>query len=561
MAAELGSFRYGSSMRHYALLILICLAAFLPGIASLPPIDRDEPRFVQASKQMAEGGDYIDIRFQGESRYKKPIGIYWLQSAAVEMAGGGAAAPIWAYRLVSVLGGLIAVCATFAIGRSLFGEREGLIAAIALAGIFGLAFEARIAKTDAFLLATAVVAQGALAGFYLAMRKGEKAPGRTVWLFWIAEAVAILIKGPIVPLLSALTVGAVAAFDRDWRWLRGLKPIRGLVLVLLIVAPWIIAISLKGGWAFWQESVGKDMMGKVASGQESHGFPPGYYVLTYSLFLWPFGAMALEGGLAALRRFRSDPRLLFLLCWYLPWWIVCELMPTKLPHYVLPAYPALLLLMAWHLNRSEGAEAAPSPPWMFWLVWIARVGVIAVTVALAALAVGLPLYFDGFSAWSIPSAIAFVAAGWLGSGIMVTWQPLRRVVGATLASMVGMGLLAGQVLPSLDQIWLGREVARAYSAAKPCADSKLASAGYDEPSLVFLTATDTLLTDGAGAAAWLKGNRCGVAAVERVEEPAFQAAFNQSAAKPIALSKIQGLNFSNGRAVSVTLYRLPFESQ
>ena len=150
-------------MRHYALLILLCLCAFLPGIATLPPIDRDEPRFVQASKQMAESGDLVDIRFQDESRYKKPVGIYWLHNAALALSGQGADAPIWVYRLVSVLGGLIAVCATFATGRRLFGDRAGLIAAIALAGIFGLAFEARIAKTDAMLLATAVLAQGALA--------------------------------------------------------------------------------------------------------------------------------------------------------------------------------------------------------------------------------------------------------------------------------------------------------------------------------------------------------------------------------------------------------------
>jgi 4-amino-4-deoxy-L-arabinose transferase-like glycosyltransferase len=548
-------------MRHYALLILICLAAFLPGLASLPPIDRDEPRFMQASKQMAESGDYVDIRFQGESRYKKPIGIYWLQSAAVEIAGGGAAAPAWAYRLVSVLGGLIAVCGTFAIGRTLFGEREGLIAAVALVGIFGLAFEARIAKTDAFLLATAVMAQGALAGLYLASRKGEKSPGLTFWLFWIAEAVAILIKGPILPLLSALTVGAIVVFDRDWRWLRGLKPVRGLIVVALIVAPWIIAISLKGGWAFWQESVGKDMLGKVSSGQESHGFPPGYYVLTYSLFLWPFGAMALEGGLAALRRFRTDPRLLFLLAWYLPWWIVCELMPTKLPHYVLPAYPALLLLMAWHVNRPDEAGEAPSPWWITCLVWAARVGVIAVTLGLAALAVGLPFYFDSFAIWSVPSALAFLFAGWLGSGIVVNWPPLRRVAGATLASMLAMGLLAGQVLPGIGPIWAGREIARAFAEARPCPDARLASAGYEEPSLVFLTATDTLLTDGAGAAAWLKGNSCGIAAVESAEEPAFQSAFNQSVAKPLALSTVNGFNFSNGRSLSITLYRLPLENQ
>src|SRR4051812_4601061 len=200
-------------MRQYILLIALCLAAFLPGIATLPPIDRDEPRFLQASKQMAESGDFVDIRFQDESRYKKPVGIYWLHNAALALSGQGSDAPIWVYRLVSVLGALIAVCATFATGRRLFGDRAGLIAAIALAGIFGLAFEARIAKTDAVLLATAVLAQGALARIYLAGRKGQPPAGRAAWLFWIAQAAAILIKGPIVPLLSILTIAALAIFD------------------------------------------------------------------------------------------------------------------------------------------------------------------------------------------------------------------------------------------------------------------------------------------------------------------------------------------------------------
>jgi 4-amino-4-deoxy-L-arabinose transferase-like glycosyltransferase len=396
-------------MKRYLLLTTLCLAAFLPGIAALPPIDRDEPRFLQASKQMAETGDLVDIRFRDESRYKKPVGIYWLHNAALALSGRGAEAPIWVYRLISVLGGLIAVCATFATGRFLFGDRAGLISAIALAGVFGLAFEARIAKTDAVLLATAVLAQGALARLYLSDARRRARLGGAAWLFWVAQAAAILIKGPGVPLLSTLTICALVLFDRDRSWLRNLKPVRGLMIVALLVAPWAIAISLKSGWAFWQESVGKDMLDKVSSGQETHGFPPGYYVLTFSLFLWPFGALASDGFLAAFNRFRSDPRLRFLLAWYVPYWIACELLATKLPHYLLPGYPALLLLMGWHLTAQDTNGTLPR--WQVWVVYAARFGVAAVTAGLAALAIGVPLYFGGFSLWSVPCAAAFVAAG------------------------------------------------------------------------------------------------------------------------------------------------------
>ena len=74
------------------LLVLLSLALFLPGFASLQPMDRDEPRFAQATKQMLETGDFVAIRFQEEARNKKPVGVYWLQAgfvAGAEALGSG----------------------------------------------------------------------------------------------------------------------------------------------------------------------------------------------------------------------------------------------------------------------------------------------------------------------------------------------------------------------------------------------------------------------------------------------------------------------------------------
>src|ERR1700690_2621128 len=78
----------GSHVRAIAFLTLCGLLLFLPGFFNIPPIDRDEARFAQATKQMVESSDFVDIRFQDEVRYKKPVGIYWLQSAAVEITSG-----------------------------------------------------------------------------------------------------------------------------------------------------------------------------------------------------------------------------------------------------------------------------------------------------------------------------------------------------------------------------------------------------------------------------------------------------------------------------------------
>src|ERR1700739_517095 len=100
----------------YGLLGGLCLCLYLPGIAAIPPLDRDEARFAQATRQMLETGDFLRIRFQDEARNKKPAGIYWLQATAVSVFSRPAATTIWPYRLPSLLGGIAASLLTFAFG-------------------------------------------------------------------------------------------------------------------------------------------------------------------------------------------------------------------------------------------------------------------------------------------------------------------------------------------------------------------------------------------------------------------------------------------------------------
>src|SRR4029077_4601483 len=116
LGAALG-FATASHARAMLLLVFVSLVSFLPGFFNIPPVDRDEARFAQATKQMLEARDYIDIRFQDEVRYKKPVGIYWLQAAAVK-TGEALGVPqarttIWLYRLPSLFGAIGAVLLTY----------------------------------------------------------------------------------------------------------------------------------------------------------------------------------------------------------------------------------------------------------------------------------------------------------------------------------------------------------------------------------------------------------------------------------------------------------------
>jgi 4-amino-4-deoxy-L-arabinose transferase-like glycosyltransferase len=120
----------GNNLKHYLGLILLCLVLYLPGLTTLPPVDRDEARFVQATRQMLESKDFVQIRFQNKPRHKKPIGIYWLQAAAVTITGSSRTNQVWPYRLPSLLGALAAVLLTFAFGKNLFDRTTGLLAAI-----------------------------------------------------------------------------------------------------------------------------------------------------------------------------------------------------------------------------------------------------------------------------------------------------------------------------------------------------------------------------------------------------------------------------------------------
>src|SRR6201996_8545157 len=169
--SALFDFAIATRRRTAVVLALISFLAFLPGFFQIPPIDRDEPRYAQASKQMIETGDYVDIRFINEEANDKPVGIYWLQAATVKTAEAlglhGARDRIWVYRLPSLFGAIGAVLATFWCALAFVGRRGAALAALIMAASTLLGVEARLAKTDAMLLLRVGGAKGALGGGYL----------------------------------------------------------------------------------------------------------------------------------------------------------------------------------------------------------------------------------------------------------------------------------------------------------------------------------------------------------------------------------------------------------
>ncbi len=553
-----------SALPLYAYLLLALLSAglFLPGFSSLPPFDRDEARFAQASSQMLDSGNYVDIRFQEETRYKKPVGIYWLQSASTALASAvvGDSKVIWTYRIPSFLGAILAVLASAWVGARLFGGAAGFLTGLMMASCVVLGVEARMAKTDAVLLATVVIGQAALAQLYLS--RDQHAPmGRAAWtlplLFWVPAGLGILIKGPIVLLVSGSTLLVLGLWDRKAAWMKRLKPLAGLGIVLAIAAPWLIAIAIKTNGAFFAESVGHDMLGKVAGGQEGKGLPPGYYLGSFWITFapWSFLALLAVPWVWAKRR---DAAVRFCIAWIVPSWLVFEAVPTKLLHYTLPVFPAIAALAAAALmDRFGRTQDHPRRVLTALAVGLGGLGFGALTLAVAA----LPYLVDG-RIDPVGLALVPAVAGLFALSVRGLLHAQHR--SGILAGLAAAGLLYagtyGAVLPAINGIWISRQAAKAVAAAQPCPNSVVASAGYSEPSLVFLLGTPTKLGGGGAAAAHLVADpACALALVEDREEAAFRAVTDSAFGLrgPARLAEISGINYNTGKRVHLTLYARP----
>ena len=548
--AALFDYAAGSNRRAAVVLVVVSLVAFLPGMFQIPPVDRDEAYFAQATKQMIETGDYVDIRYQDDVRYRKPVGIYWLQAAAVNTASAfglpNARTTIWLYRLPSLIGAIGAVLATYWCALAFVSRRGALLAALMMMSSAILGVEARLAKTDAVLLCTVIVAMAVLARVYLAPRRGEPQPGPgQLAIFWTALAFGILVKGPLILMVVGLAAATLVILDRSARWLLALQPVPGLLWLILLVLPWFIAIYARVGSQFLVGSVGEDMLSKVAGGQESHGAPPGLYLVLFFVTFFPASILA---GLAAPAVWvvRREAAARFLLAWLVPSWIVFEAIITKLPHYVLPLYPAIAILTAGAVE----SRVLSRRPWlergvMWWFLAPVIVSIIAIVAAII-IEHDLVLL-----AW--PLFAAAVVCGLFG------WQlydqeGAERAFTRAVEGVVAMAIaIYAIVVPSLEPVFPSVALAQVLREA-PCPNPLAASAGYEEPSLVFLAGTKTHLTDAAGAADFLLAGSCRFAFVEARQQRAFALRAEAIGLRYGRGPLVEGYDISIGKPVTIAVF-------
>jgi 4-amino-4-deoxy-L-arabinose transferase-like glycosyltransferase len=538
------------------LLLFLALALLLPGQTGIPPVDRDESRYAVATSQMLATGNLVDIRYQDVPRYLQPAGIYWLQSASVALFSAPEAREIWAYRLPSLAGAVAAVLLTAWLAGRLFGRWAGLAAGVLLATSLALGIEARTAKIDAMLLAMVVAAQSALALLYLAR---ATRPRLAAAAFWIALAAGVMLKGPIILMVCGLTVAALVAWDRQAAWLSRLRVGWGVPLMAAIVLPWLVAIAITSEGEFFARAIGQNLLGKVATGQQAHGAPPGYHLAVFTAAFWP-GSLFAVLAVPHVWRTRTRPETRYLVAWIVPTWIAFELVATKLPHYVLPTYPAVACLAAAAL---VGAWPGFPPGRARYAIWGYAVVWMLVAVALAAAAPGIIFYFEHRLDWmAVALGLAAVGLAALAVRLLQRRVPAPALASASCAAALTWASTFGLTLPRLDALWMSPRIVRAVDEVSACDRSLLVTTPYHEPSLVFLhgyAATELAKTPAEAADFLAAHAECGVALVGRAQQDAFvtRAAALGAAPRPVGL--VEGRNYSNGRRLALTLYVLDGE--
>ena len=478
------------------ILLVAALGLYLVGNGSVPLLDRDEPRYAQASRQMLQSGDWVVPRFLDDIRAKKPPLIYWLQASSMRLLGDNA----FAARLPSALGVFLSAALLAVLVWRARGTDHAVWTTLIFCSSALTIVAAKSATTDAVLLLWTVIAQACL----YAIWRGNRS-----WVVAIVLVVAIglglLTKGLIVGVVLA-TIAALALF----RWTdhrRGVPPLAprvagekppqsggltdgairlaqtlvGLLILAAMVGPWVYLVHQRAP-DFLPEMF-HEAAGHALQGKEGHGGPPGMHLL----FIWadflPWSLLLPFAVVAGWKR-RDEPTVRFALAAVIGPWLMVELaIRTKLPEYMLPTIPALAFLTADALVRSLRHRAEELSSRQFVgaaFIWAGVLILISLLPWLAALRFR-PLPWTSMSILTVATVIWTLGVVWS----LRRRQPAGAVAAMGLGMMCIIAILYGIYLPRarfLRLSILAANVLRAHGATGP---GQSLMVDYKEPSLAF----------------------------------------------------------------------------
>jgi 4-amino-4-deoxy-L-arabinose transferase-like glycosyltransferase len=476
------------------LVLLTAFIVYLAGNASIPLWDRDEPRYTTASREMVENSDWVKPTFLGEPRLNKPIFIYWVQKLSMDEFG----TTPWAARFPSSLAMLFTLAMLAYVMPKIVGKRRAFWTVFILASSAIVIASAKIALTDAVLLLFITTAQLCL---YAMWR------GKGTWLvtaiFGVAVGLALLTKGPVVLGISGTTIAMLALFH--WVTPRKTGTVQTtqnvetfflsmagkVVLVLAIIAavalPWVLAIEKREpGWLL--STIGGEVVNRGKSAMEGHTGPPGYYVLLVWATFFPWSIFLIAAIVWGIK-LRTHPFTRFALAAVIGPWIMLEIYATKLPHYLLPAYPFMAFLVA-NVIQLARRKLIPDLGDKPYLIGVSIAAGLVTLVSLGLLLV--PALSDSEGAKHYFAMIALITFI-IGSAWYTVFKlSEKRIVLA--AAFMGTAMLLGafifgfMYMPHTNAFNVSQRVAQileTHGGTGPASKGQVKMVGYKEPSLGF----------------------------------------------------------------------------
>ena len=544
-----------------SLIILIIIALF-SGQYSIPPIDRDEARFAQASSQMIQSGDYVNIKFQDEIRAKKPIGIYWLQAYSAKIFGQE---DIGSYRIPSLLSSIITLVFFGSITRLIFPLYQTLIVTLLFASSIVFMGEAHLAKTDATLLCLICVQQYFLLKIILHQENTFKLKYLYPILVWLTFSFGVLVKGPISIAILFTTVIAFSIIQKSISLIKSLRPIIGLLICTLVILPWFLAIDEATKGMFLQKAFQEDFFSKLESGQEGHGALPGTHLLTLSISIWPVATFLPCLILFSLQN-RTNIIIKFLLCWILPFWVIIELIPTKLLHYPLPVLPAIAILAIGGLLQFKSNIKKIKSALVRKITYMSSIlfsfGGIILSGGIFYISSKFNIENDNFLTFFtillvLIAIVIFVLSLTLIFNFKNLYLDISKSFYNILLAIIALASIFNIInynfiLPKLDYLHPSNAIIKILKKVK--ADA-VASSGYHEPSLVFLLNGDVLLSDPHEVAIFMAEGKNNVALIEKSDLKLFLETTNDLNLKIKEISIVKGFNIAKGRHVEIYIFQ------
>ena len=389
----------------------------------------DEGRYAEIPREMVASGDWLTPRLNEFKYFEKPALQYWATAAGYKLFGESE----WTARLWPALTGFLSILLAWWTGRRLWGPLAGHLAAAILASSLLFVVLGHLITLD---MGLSFFLQVAWTAFLFAQNDERSVSRRWMLLAWGAVALAVLSKGLVALVLVGAALLGYTLLNRDLSPWKRLAPLSGLLLFLLVAAPWFVAVSLANP-EFPQFFFIHEHFERFLSTVHRRDEPGWYFFAVYAIGALPWSLLLVHSLLKSWSqrvagRFSADR---FLLVWIVTTFAFFSVSGSKMAPYLLPVFPALALLGGRHMARLSRRA------WLIHLALLAAFAVLALAVAPRVLRLAGDSYslemLHGVRAWLTGAAAVSLAS--FVAAMFLVW---RQRNGAAVAILAIGGLLS-----------------------------------------------------------------------------------------------------------------------